>query len=83
MKVRVEDIEWVYYEGDNYDEEYGPNNDKGCPDCDCPMYDILDIEVSDDASDNEIDEAIYTKLVDDVGNGWIPDYGNWYWEKVD
>ena len=82
MKVRVEDITWEYYEGSDYDEEYGEGNDKGWPDCDCPRGTILELNVSDDASDDDIDEAIYNKLVDDVGNGWIPDYGNWYWEKA-
>ena len=71
MKVDVCDIEWESYEGDDYDEEYGEGNDKGWPDCDCPTTVTLDI-----------DEAIYNKLVDDIGDGWIPDYGNWYWEKV-
>ena len=82
MKVDVCDIEWESYEGDDYDEEYGEGNDKGWPDCDCPTTVTLDIDVPDDASDDDIDEAIYNKLVDDIGDGWILDYGNWYWEKV-
>ena len=53
MKVDVCDIEWESYEGDDYDEEYGEGNVKGWPDCDCPTLD--------DASDDDIDEAIYNK----------------------
>ena len=58
MKVDVCDIEWESYEGDDYDEEYGEGNDKGWPDCDCPTTVTLDIDVPDDASDDDIDEAL-------------------------
>lgn len=79
VKVEVSNIEWESYEGDDYDED----NEGGFPDCDCPTTVTLEIDVPNDANDDDLNGLIYNKLVDEIGDGWIPDYGNWNVDIMD